>query len=523
MHKSNLTFKKDPAVGRARRRWRLSAGVAIAGTSLIAMPVAAPIPHVQVRDVRLTSGDGADSPLGDGTALVMGGSGIPIPPERYVEAADTLYLQPRDFTGTPQALDTPEGFYPTTGVNSLTADASEAQGAQILDGAITGQIAGGNVDAANPVVVFGYSQSSAMSTFTMQQLQAQGVPSNDVHFVLVGDTAAPNGGLLERFADPSVPSFGITFGNPTPADLYPTDIYTLEYDGFADFPQYPIDPLSDLNAFAGMIYEHLTYLNLDPGQIANAIPLVTTGATLTDYFMIPVGDLPLLDPLRLIPFVGNPLADLLQPDMTVLVNLGYGSITDGWSQGPANVPTPFDLFPTNINWSDVLTALVNGVPQGIHAAIADLENPDNYQIPSLLDNPTLAPLVDAAYTSGLIDTLQPTSQELTQALLGGSFPVSDATLLSPPADLINDFTSTLSADYAALLPIADTINALTTTLPAFDASLFTDQLDAGNLLGAIGDPIAADIALIPFAIFLGAGPITDAVEGTLLNIAHLIP
>ncbi|MBV8178735.1 MAG: PE-PPE domain-containing protein [Mycobacterium sp.] len=451
----------------------------------------------------------------------------------YLDAADTLYLQPRDFTGTPQALDTPEGFYPTTGVNSLTADASEAQGAQILDGAITGRIADGNVDAANPVVVFGYSQSSALSTFTMQQLQADGVPSDDVHFVLVGDTAAPNGGLLERFdlsdfpsSDLTVPSFGVTFGNPTPDDLYPTDIYTLEYDGFADFPQYPIDPLSDLNAFAGMIYEHLTYLDLDPGQIQNAIPLETlqsAGGTLTDYYMIGVQDLPLLDPLRLIPFVGNPLADLLQPDVTVLVNLGYGSIADGWSQGPANVPTPFDPFPTDLNWSDILTALVNGVPQGIQAAIADLENPDNYQIPSLLDNPTLAPLVDAASSSGLIDTLQPTSLELTQALLGGSFPVSDATLLSPPADLVNDLASTLSADYAALLPIADTINALTTSLPAFDASLFSDQLGAGDLLGAIGDPIAADVALIPFALFLGAGPITDAVEGTLLNIADLIP
>jgi hypothetical protein len=27
----------------------------------------------------------------------------------------------------------------------------------------------------------------------------------------------------------------------------------------------------------------------------------------------------------------------------------------------------------------------------------------------------------------------------------------------------------------------------------------------------------------PFAIFLGAGPITNAVEGTLLNLADLIP
>ncbi len=515
---------------RAPRRCYVNAGVAIAGASLIAVPpVTSPTPAVQARAVQLISGDSADSLLGDGSALIMGGSGIPIPPESYVDAADTLYLEPRGFTGSPQALDTPEGFYPTTGVNSLTVDASEAQGAQILDGAITGQIAGGNVDAANPVVVFGYSQSSALSSMTMQQLYDQGVPTDDVHFVLVGDSAAPNGGLLERFTTPgsdlSVPSFGITFGDPTPDNLYPTDVYTLEYDGYADFPQYPIDPLSDLNAFAGMIYEHLTYLNLEPGQIQNAIPLETTGNTLTDYYMIGVQDLPLLEPLRLIPVVGNPLADLLQPDMTVLVNLGYGSITDGWSQGPANVPTPFELFPTDLNWSDVLTALVNGVPQGIQAAVADLENPANYQIPSLLDNPTLTPLIDAAYTSGLIDTLQPTSLELTQALLlfGGSFPLSDATLLSPPTDIINDLSSTVSADYAALLPIADTINALTTTLPAYDATLFVDELEAGNLLAAIGDPIAADVALVPFALFVGLGPITDAVEGTLLNIANLIP
>ena len=156
-------------------------------------------------------------------------------------------------------------------------------------------------------------------------------------------------------------------------------------------------------------------------------------------------------------------------------------------------------------------------------AIADLENPDNYQITSLLDDASLTPLVDAAYTSGLIDTLQPTSEQLTEALIGGSFPVSEATLLSPPADIVNDISSTLSADYGSLLPIADTINALDTSLPAFDASLVADDLEAGNLLGAIGDPIAADVALIPFALFLGAGPISDAVEGTVLNLVNLIP
>ena len=295
----------------ARRRCYLSVAVAVAAAGVVAVPtVTPPAPVIQARELQLTSGDSAASPLGDGTALVIGGSGIPIPADRYVDAADTLYLAPRGFTGTPQALDTPEGFYPTTGVNSLTADASEAQGSKILDGAILGQIATGQVDSENPVVVFGYSQSSAFSTMTMQQLTDQGVPSDDVHFVLVGDTAAPDGGLLERFALPggdfSVPSFGVTFGDPTPADLYPTDIYTLEYDGFADFPQYPINPIADLNAFAGMIYEHLTYLTLDSDQIQHAIPLDTVGDTLTNYYMIPVNDLPLLDPLRLIPVVGKP-------------------------------------------------------------------------------------------------------------------------------------------------------------------------------------------------------------------------
>ncbi len=71
-----------------------------------------------------------------------------------------------------------------------------AEGSQILTNAIVSQIQGGGVNAQNPVVAFGYSQSSVLSTFTMEQLHALGVPSDYVHFVLVGDTANPNGGLL---------------------------------------------------------------------------------------------------------------------------------------------------------------------------------------------------------------------------------------------------------------------------------------------------------------------------------------
>ena len=95
----------------------------------------------------------------------------------------------------------------------------------------------------------------------------------------------------------------MTFGGATP-DLYPTDVYTLEYDGFADFPQYPIDPFSDTQRPVGGFFDqHLTYMDLTSEQIPNAIPLETAGDALTDYYMIPVENLPLLDPLRWIPFV----------------------------------------------------------------------------------------------------------------------------------------------------------------------------------------------------------------------------
>ncbi len=360
--------------------------VAIVGALVTVPPLISPPRSGQVR---LTSVDDADSALGDGTALIFGTSGIPVASSGYQEAVEELYLQPRGFDGTVEAPYTPEGLYPVTGVHSLTLDASFAQEEQILDSAIQSQIAAGGVDAANPVVVFGWSQSADFSGLTMPELAAQGVPGDDVHFVLVGDANNPDGGLLERFdvpagSDPSVASLGITFDGATPADLYPTDIYTNEYDGFADFPKYPIDFLSDLNALMGITNDHLTYLDPEPGQLQDAIQLPTsTTDTLTNYYIIPE-DLPLLEPLRSIPVIGNPLADLLQPDMSVLVNLGYGSIEDGWSPGFADVPSPFGLFPTDLNWSDVLTALVSGIPQGINAAIQDLENPANYQVDNTL-------------------------------------------------------------------------------------------------------------------------------------------
>src|SRR5262249_20411308 len=120
-------------------------------------------------------------------------------------------------------------------------------------------------------------------------------------------------------------------------------------------------------------------------------------------------NLPILDPLRLIPIAGQPLYDLLEPNTRILVNLGYGSITEGWNQGPANVETPIALFPTDLGWSAVLPALGNGAQQGVTAFVNDLLDPATYQITRLVHNPALTTLITAAYRAGDINNPHPSS------------------------------------------------------------------------------------------------------------------
>src|SRR5277367_5723180 len=118
--------------------------------------------------------------FGDDTALVMGPSGFPVPPPTYLDAVNDLYLHLPDTSVDP--LTTPEGLYPVTGVNTLPIDSSVAQGEATLNNAILQQIQDGN-----HVEVFGYSQSSIISSEEMSQLQSEGVSPSDVNFVLVGD------------------------------------------------------------------------------------------------------------------------------------------------------------------------------------------------------------------------------------------------------------------------------------------------------------------------------------------------
>jgi hypothetical protein len=488
-----------------RLRWLGFGLVASAGAGLLAMTSTMHAPYAHADD----------------TAYVIGGSGTPIPDQSFVDTVEQLFLAPNGYAGyTPQALATPEGNSPLyTPVQSLVLDKSEAQGVQILNSAILSQ-----TEYGNNVVVYGDSQSSTISSMEMANLVA--LPPSEqpgldqLAFVLTGDPNNPAGGLFERFDGLTIPSVGITFNGATP-DVYPTDIFTQEYDGFADFPQYPIDPFSDLNALLGVYFVHGTYENLTLQQVTpvadggDAIPLPTDPAfgTETSYYLIPTADLPLLDPVRDIPIIGNPLADLLQPDLTVLVNIGYGNPDYGYSAGPdgylpANEPTPFGLFP-DINLSTVAQDLLTGAQTGLQAFESDISS----EI-SEFESGGLSALLGASSDSG--------TSSMTELLTALSTDLS-----SPEAfgntftNIVNTLSSALATAYSTLVPTANVANALLTTLPNYDLTLFLNGLEGGSLVDAIGYPIAADEALLPLAGLIDFAAIANAGQTIATDLSGL--
>jgi PE-PPE domain len=286
----------------------LTISVAITGAGLIAVASVSPsVPNVQVRAVHLIDIDTADSPLGDGTALVFGGTGVPIPPSQFVDAADTLYLQPLGSTGTAQSAFIPNEFFPTTGVKSLelatslgqdqqtmvsdlflgptwlpdpailpgyeptieslylaplgfsgsiatlitpeTIDfgPSIAQGETDLINAVETDYTAGDFNAEHPLTIVTYSQSTVEASLAEPVLAEYGIASSALHFVMLGDAAAdpPTGptGILDTLGNTALGEFGLKlFGWSnlidvrTPNDLYPTDVYDVKGEFFADYP-----------------------------------------------------------------------------------------------------------------------------------------------------------------------------------------------------------------------------------------------------------------------------------------------
>src|ERR1700730_11226299 len=118
---------------------------------------------------------------GSTDALVMGPTGFPDPADYpgFLSTVDQLYLDPLGFEGQSTALMTPETF---------DFGPSVAEGEQDLISAVTQQYDAGDFSAADPLTIFGYSQRAVVASLAEPQLADDGIPSDALRFVLIGDT-----------------------------------------------------------------------------------------------------------------------------------------------------------------------------------------------------------------------------------------------------------------------------------------------------------------------------------------------
>jgi hypothetical protein len=228
-----------------------------------------------------------------------------------------------------------------------------------------------------------------------------------------------------------------------------------------------------------------------------------------------VTDLPLLDPLREIPIVGNPLADLLQPDLTALVNLGYGDPEFGWSTSPANEATEFGLLPSLADFEKLPALLASGTETGIQDFIGDFTgtgpNPVSLSLDSLFSG-----LADSSSTSSstLFDPDAMVSA-LTELL---NDPAALSALPSDITGALSDIGATLDGSLTAT---QDILQAALVSVPEYNLSLVLDNLDSP--LDALGLPIAADLALYPLLGGFESTVIDNAIQSILTTLTDLVP
>jgi PE-PPE domain len=254
-------------------------------------------------DVTLLS---ADDPLaGSDTAIILGGTTEPTPSTAFAQAAENLYLHPLgfddgatsstvcDMIGTDpcsaplQVLTTPELIQ--QGPSSLTAADDVVLAVENEFNADPGAFS-----AEHPLTIFGYSQSATAESIAMTRLEEAGIPSDDLHFVFIGDPSLPSGVWPNLVPDMDALfgssltntiltdlGFDDVLGNLTPNDLYPATIYTLATDGVAQF-QNDYTAGGPLEPIVRVFVQHAEYLGLTPTQIADATTSTNGDLTLVD-------------------------------------------------------------------------------------------------------------------------------------------------------------------------------------------------------------------------------------------------
>ena len=285
-----------------------------------------------------------------------------------------------------------EPWWKLSGLFDFTANQSLKAGAADLEVAI----------ADNPSdhqVIYGYSQGAGVANVVKRRLAEQypGPGAPDIDFVLGGDPNMPNGGLMSRFPGLYIPILDLLFNGPERTDTqFDTVAINRKYDGFGDFPLYPLNLVATVNALLGAVYVHTW-----PFDVSLPSPNPTTSPAYqghhgdTDYYLFDTQDLPLFGPLRSLG-VPEKLIDVVEPFFRVLVELGYDRSIPVWK------PTPARLIP-RIDLVKVVRDLVTAVGEGINNALAVVGLPPAKKVPSVV-----APVPESANSVGA-ESVSPTS------------------------------------------------------------------------------------------------------------------
>ena len=328
-------------------------------------------------------------------ALIVPGTGSPDPAgiTDFMENAIDYYIAPTTESCavecTPVAVPYIAQWWPFPmkgwgGLTGAKLDVSVASGVAQLTSDLVGAY---HPSSDSQAVVFGFSQGTKVSSVVKSNLsKLSAADQANISFTLLANLTRPNGGLLSRFPFVgTVPIWDVTFGQPTltNTEMATTDI-AFQYDGFADFPQYP-NLLSVLNALAGAVYVHPTLLSPN-GRYPEGLPAGMTPQELaaeiadpanrqvygdTTYITVPAAHLPLLQPIRDLgakthtEFITTPLTDLVEPALRVIIETGYNrSLSYGR-------PAPIGLIPP-VNPLAVTVDFVNAIGQGVRAAVNDI-------------------------------------------------------------------------------------------------------------------------------------------------------
>ena len=325
--------------------------------------------------------------------MILGGTTVPTPDDAYIDTVKNHFIAPTHPGQRIEyvAVTTPEEAWPITGLIrlvwlalgppsiwgpggpgwpdepwwklsglfDLTFDQSVQAGVADLEEAMAKH---GN----DHLVIYGYSQGAVIANLEKRKLAEQypaGTEAPDIDFVLGGDPNLPNGGLASRFPGLYIPILDLSFNGPEPTDTqFDTVVITRQYDGIADFPLYPLNVVSLLNAVLGVVYVH-------PYDFDVSLPADPTKSTAyqgthgdTGYYFFETPDLPLFAPLRTLG-VPESVIDVVEPFFREIVELGYDRTIPPWE------PTPARLIPTH-DPATVAGDLVDAIGEGINNAAA---------------------------------------------------------------------------------------------------------------------------------------------------------